>query len=205
MPKKFDTNPLDPEFPEKVAQMQQAETASKLTAETQMFAHSVVTEQQTQKFNDVQGYFETPNYQPPAVYQTSRLYAETESPTRKVAKIGLPENVMVALPYLPWGMGLIAGLIELLLVPKSETKVRFHAAQGLALHIGVLLISAIVGVVDNFSDWAAAGNGIFQVAMFIYFVYWTVKAYQGKPIHVESVDDLTNWLEEKISLDKVTK
>ena len=29
-------------------------------------------------------------------------------------------------------------------------------------------------------------------------VVFAIKAWQGKPVHIESVDDLTNWLEEKI-------
>jgi hypothetical protein len=36
--------------------------------------------------------------------------------------------------------------------------------------------------------------------MTILSIVWAVKAYQGKPIHIESVDDLTNWLEEKVKI-----
>ncbi|MBX7171406.1 MAG: hypothetical protein K1X72_10665 [Pyrinomonadaceae bacterium] len=202
MPKKFDTNPLDPEFPKKVAEAQQDETAYKLTADTQLFQGDAATDEQTRRFQEAQfqSYANVPNYQPPAVYNTAR-FMETDQPiNRKVDKIGLPENILVALPYLPWGLGLIAGLIELLLVPRSEPKVRFHAAQGLALHIGVLLISTILGVVGRFSDWAGSGSWIFSLAMLIFFIIWTIKAYQGKPIHVEAVDELTNWLEEKVRI-----
>jgi hypothetical protein len=31
-------------------------------------------------------------------------------------------------------------------------------------------------------------------------IIFTVKAWRGKPIHIESIDALTNWLEEKITL-----
>src|SRR3712207_8648565 len=51
-----------------------------------------------------------------------------------------PENVAMILPYLPFTFGGIAAAIELLLVSRSETRVRFHAAQGLALHIVWLLV-----------------------------------------------------------------
>lgn len=200
--KKFDTNPLDPEFPKKVAEAQEAETASKLTAQTQNFPNNVMTDEQTKRFEaaQYQTYFETPNYQPPAVYQTNRFVEMNQPINRKVDKIGLPENILVALAYLPWGIGLIAGLIELLIVPRSEPKVRFHAAQGLALHIGVLIISAILEVIGGVSSWAGTGSWMFHLAMFICFIIWTIKAYQGKPIHIEAVDDLTNWLEEKVKI-----
>lgn len=201
MAKKFDTNPLDPEFPTKVAAAQQDGTAYKLAAETQNFPANVITEEQTRQFqNDqYQPMFNPPNYQPPAVYHTTQL-SQTQPIDRKVDKVGLPENILVALPYLPWGIGLISGLIELLIVPSSEPKVRFHAAQGLALNIGILAISFILGIVDNIADWVSIGNGIFWLVMTILSIVWAVKAYQGKPIHIESVDDLTNWLEEKVKI-----
>lgn len=203
MPKKYDTNPLDPEFPAKVAATvaQHDETAYKLTAETQQFSGNVMTDEQTRKFEDAQfqSAYNPPNYQPPAVYHTTRL-AEVQPIDRKVDKVGLPENVLVALPYLPWGIGLIAGLIELLIVPSTEPKVRFHAAQGLALNIGILLISFVLGIVDNFADWVSIGKGIFWLVMTILSIVWAVKAYKGEPIHIESVDELTNWLEEKVKI-----
>jgi uncharacterized membrane protein len=204
MPKKFDTNPLDPDFPKKVAEEQETETAYKLTLETKNFPPPLVTEEQTQRFEaaQYQNYFETPNYQPPAVYQTNRFMESNQPINRKVEKVGLPENVLIALPYLPWGIGLVAGLIELLIVPRSEPKVRFHAAQGLALHIGVWLITAILGFAGLASNWADFGNGLFQLIMMVCSFYWAYKAYQGKPIHIEAVDDLTNWLEEKIRIKK---
>lgn len=201
MATKFDTNPLDPEFPAKVAATQQDETAYKLTAETQNFPTNVTTEEQTRQFQNqqYQTMFDPPNYQPPAVYHTTHL-SQTQPIDRKVDKVGLPENILVALPYLPWGIGLISGLIELLIVPSSEPKVRFHAAQGLALNIGILAISFILGIVDNIADWVSIGNGIFWLVMTILSIVWAIKAYQGKPIHIESVDDLTNWLEEKVKI-----
>jgi uncharacterized membrane protein len=201
MPKKFDTNPLDPEFPKQVAAVQEAETECKLTPDTEFFPNQPMVEEQTRKFQEAQyqTMYNPPIYQPPAVYNPNR-FSEIQPVNRKVDKVGLPENLLVALPYLPWGIGLIAGLIELLLVPKTEPKVRFHAAQGMALNVGILLISAILGFVDNFASWAEFGSGLFWIAMTICSFYWAYKAYKGQPVHLESVDELTNWLEEKIRL-----
>jgi uncharacterized membrane protein len=203
MPKKFDTNQLDPEFPKSIAESQQTQTLPNLNGNTQTFAPTSVTEEQTKRFENQQfaNMFEQPNYQPPSLYQTARLANLDQKPiNRKVDKVGLPENVLVALPYLPWGLGMVSGLIELLIVPNSEPKVRFHAAQGLALHVGLLIVTAILGVVGNISNWASFGGKIFTLAMTICSFYWAYKAYQGDPVHIESVDDLTNWLEEKVKL-----
>ncbi len=202
MPKKFDTNPLDPDFPNRVAESQQTETLPTLSGQTQPFSATSVTEEQTKRFENQQfaNMFESPNYQPPSLYNTSKLETTNQSINRKVDKVGMPENILVALPYLPWGIGMISGLIELLIVPKTEPKVRFHAAQGLALHVGILLITTILGVIGNFSGWAEFGSGIFYLAITIASFYWAYFAYKGEPVHIESVDDLTNWLEDKIKL-----
>lgn len=132
------------------------------------------------------------NYQPP-----HPLYAQQDR-SRKVAKIGLPENILTALPYIPFFIGLVAGLLELFFVPKSEAKVRFHAAQGVAAHIAILVISAILGGMGNITDLANAGETIFNIVTTVMLIIFAIKAFQGKPIHIESVDELTNWLEDKI-------
>jgi uncharacterized membrane protein len=211
--KKFDTNPLDPEYPQKVAAeaamaagaapaQQAAGSTTDLSAQTRSFGDEPADA--TRRYGNINY---VPDYQspdqaygltPPA---TTRLDQSDFgiSSNRKVDKIGLPENILVALPYLPWGIGLVAGLVELFLVQKSEPKVRFHAAQGLAIQIGILLISTMLGFVGNFSDWADDGKGIFQLVATIMSFVFAYKAYKGKPLHIEAVEDLANWLDEKIA------
>ncbi len=200
MPKKFDTNPLDPEFPKKVKEAQTA-TLPTSNATTRKFAQTVDTEEQTQRFDEANfSSYSSPynGQQVPNVYQTARLHSDVEnSSSRKVAKIGLPENILVALPYLPY-IGLVAGLIELLVVPKSETKVRFHAAQGLAAHLAIWLVTTVLGGIGNITDIADIGNWIFQIVTTIMLIVFAFKAWKGKPVHIESVDTLTEWLEDKI-------
>jgi len=207
--KKFDTNPLDPDFPKKVSfepQLQPQETRTlpeNGAGETTRFEEpSVTTEEQTTRkfedanFNQYQSPYNGQNmpspYQPPMP-----LYAQNDR-TRKVAKVGLPENILTALPYVPFFIGLVAGLLELFFVPKSEAKVRFHAAQGVAAHLAILIISAILGGLSNITGLAGAGETIFNIVTTVMLVIFAIKAYQGKPIHIEAVDDLTNWLEDKI-------
>jgi len=198
--KKFDTNPLDPEFPEKV---REAETVvlPKNQFKTAEFAPPSVTEEQTRRFdevnfNDYQSPYNGQNI--PANFKTANLADMNKSSSRKVSKVGLPENILTALPYLPFWIGLIAGLLILLFVPKSETKVRFHAAQGLAAHIGILIVSAILSGLGRATDFADIGNGIFTFVTTIMLIVFAIKAWRGKPIHIEPVDDLTEWLEDKI-------
>ena len=213
MATKYDTNPLDPDFPEK-ARAAAAAAAGEIetqtlhhgSGETRRFPEAVETGEQTRKFapDDVSAY--SAQYAPPfngqyvpANYQPYGFANVDHSIWRKVEKIGLPENVLTAAPYIPWYFGLVAGILLLLLVPRSETKVRFHAAQGLAAHVGIWLISAILGVAAEVVGFASAAGVIFTIVTSVTLVIFAIKAWRGKPVHIESVDWLTNWLEEKIS------
>jgi uncharacterized membrane protein len=201
--KKFDTNPLDPEFPEKVKEAQKTTPLPQTPFSTSEFPPASVTEEQTRRFNEANfNNYQSPynGQNVPANYRTTNLAGMNKSSTRKVESIGLPENILTALPYIPWYIGMIASLIVLFVVPKSESKVRFHAAQGLAAHLAILLVSAILGVVGNIPGLGVAdvGNWIFQIVTTVMLIIFAVKAWQGKPVHIESVDDLTEWLEDKI-------
>ena len=204
--KKFDTNPLDPDFPKKTAFEPQPQETRTLpengAAGTTKFEEPLPTEEQATRkfdeanFNQYQAPYDGQNvpspYQPPPL----PLYAQNDR-TRKVAKVGLPENILTALPYVPFHFGLIAGIIELFIVPKSEAKVRFHAAQGVAAHLAIIVISWILNSIGGLTG-ISFGNTIFWIATTVMLILFALKAYQGKPIHIEAVDDLTNWLEDKI-------
>lgn len=201
MPNKYDTNPLDPEFPQKV---KEAQTETLPNNETAKFPPPADTEEQTRyqdpaRFAQYSSAFS--GAQPLNTYKTANLNSPNNT-KRKVEKIGLPENILVALPYLPFSVGLIAGILELLFVPKSEAKVRFHAAQGLAAHIGILIITTILGGLGEVTGIASAANGIFWIVTTIMLIVFAVKAWKGKPVHIESVDSLTEWLEEKVKPQK---
>jgi uncharacterized membrane protein len=211
MPKKFDTNPLDPDFPEK-AKAAAADTAPQgydtpqtapqspyRTAEFPTSPSSSVTEEETKKFGeaDFQAYWHN-STQTAALYQPPTMSEMNQASTRTVAKVGMPEKWLIGLPYLPFSIGLVAGLILLLIIPKEENKVRFHAAQGLAAHLGILIITTILGIVSNITGLASLGSFIFTIVTTVMLVIFAIKAWKGKPVHIESLDDLTNWLEEKI-------
>lgn len=206
MAKKFDTNPLDPEFPEKAKQTQTATlpTSNQRNGQTRKFDEPNETEEQTRKFNQAEfdSYQSTfgkeANY--PVNYPRASFYDRTgnQDSSRKVGKVGLPENILVALPYVPFFVGMVAGVLELVFVPKSEAKVRFHAAQGLAAHLGILIVTTILGFASFGIGLADTATEIFSGVTFIMLAIFAFKAWQGKPIHIESVESLTNWLEETI-------
>ncbi len=204
--KKFDTNPLDPTFPDRI---REAETAAlpKEDYKTGKFPPPSITEEETrrfgnQEFNNYQSPYNGQNI--PANFRTSNLAGMNKSSSRKVEKIGLPENILTAVPYIPAFFGGVAGLIILFIVPRSEAKVRFHAAQALAAHIAIFLVSLILGAVGNIPGMGMAdtANNIFQIVTAVMLIIFAIKAWQGKPVHIEAVDSLTEWLEEKIKPQK---
>ena len=201
MPSKYDTNPLDPDFPQKAKAAAEAEIATHgLNASdphTRKFADA--NEEQTRRFApaDTSAYA-APQYTGQYVPAAAGFASADRSISRKVDKVGLPENLLTALPYVPLYIGVAASVLELLFVPRSESKVRFHAAQGLAIHIGILLVTSALSIIGNVASGARAGNAVFQIVMFVMLIIWTIKAWKGKPVHIESVDALTNWLDEKI-------
>jgi uncharacterized membrane protein len=212
MPKKFDTNPLDPEFPEKARAAAAADTSPDVSAYTgpagspyatsefpsSPTAPPSVTEDETRRFNEAQfNAYAFQGGQVPAAYQQSPFADMNRAGERKVAKTGLAEKWVVGLPYIPFWIGLVAGLVLLLVIPKEENKVRFHAAQGFAAHIAIAIVSTILAVVGNATD-SNFGGFIFSLASTIMLIIWAVKAFRGKPVHIELIDDLTNWFEEKI-------
>jgi uncharacterized membrane protein len=210
MPTKYDTNPLDPDFPEKIKAAAEAEVVTQVLSEagapkTRQFANgapTASTEQETRRFfsADAQAYSQHYDGQfVPANYQPTNLTATAAATPRKIEPFGIPEHMVIAASYIPWYIGMVAGALILFLVPKSETKVRFHAAQGLAAHVGILAVTTILGIVGNITNIADIGNLIFTLVTSIMLVAFAIKAWKGKPVHIESVDKLTNWLEDKIN------
>ncbi len=200
MAKKFDTNPLDPDFPQRTKAAAASTAKQQTPFKTAEFppAPSSIIEEETRRFGqaDFPAYWQTNQQQAAAPLYHAPPFSEMNAASgRKVAKIGMPEKFLIGLPYLPFYIGLVAGLILLLVVPKEEAKVRFHASQGLAAHLAILIITSILGIVGGLAD---LGSFIFSIVTMCMLVVFAIKAWQGKPVHIEAVDDLTNFLEEKI-------
>lgn len=209
MAKKFDTNQLDADFPTAVLEASRkaepefkTEAASRSPYRTaELFDEpGSITEDETRRFRqeDFSGYSFGGPMATTALYNPPTATDFGLADNRKESKTGVPEKWLIGLPYLPFSIGLVAGLVQLFLIPKHETKVRFHAAQGLAAHLGILLVTTILGVADNATDLADLAAFIFTLVTTIMLIIFSVRAWKGKPVHIESVEALTNWLEEKI-------
>ncbi len=209
MSKKFNTNPLDPAFPEKAKAVAAAETADQGGVYTapQKTPYSTsefptrppsVTEDETRRFADAD--FQAYSFQggqTPVAYQPAPLTGMNRASDRKVAKTGIPEKWLIGLPYLPFWIGFVAGLILLFVIPKEENKVRFHAAQGFAAQVAIMIVSAILGFIGNVTD-SNFGSFLFGAVTTVMMIVFAIKAWKGKPVHIEVIDDLTNWFEDKI-------
>lgn len=216
MPKKFDTNPLDPEFPEKARAATEAEpdveayrapvaahSSPYSTAEfpVRHTAPPSVTEDETQRFSEEQ--FQAYAFQGgqvPAAYQGAQAspFADmNRAGERVVPKAGIAEKWLIGLPYLPFWFGMVAGVILLLIMPKTENKVRFHAAQGFAAQIAIAIVSTILAVIGNITD-SNFGGFLFGAITTVMMIIFAIKAWKGKPVHIALIDDLTNWFEDKI-------
>jgi hypothetical protein len=115
---------------------------------------------------------------------------------RPVEKLGIPENFALALPYAPFFIGLVASLVELLMVPRTETRTRFHAAQGLALQLVVLAGTLVFNVVEAITDIGIGGT-LFWLASTIFLIISVFRVWEGRPHHIAPLDDLTLKLNQK--------
>jgi uncharacterized membrane protein len=130
-------------------------------------------------------------YQPPPVPLTYK------PASHKVSGLGIPEKWAVILPYIPFYLAIVAAIVELLLVPRTETRVRYHAAQGLALQIGITLISTLL-TFGGLLSGRYTGAGLFSLVSSILLVIAMIRVWQGKPLHIPPLDEPTKWLDSKI-------
>jgi uncharacterized membrane protein len=223
---KYDTDPLDPDFVRRTDEVMGNRTAPTPPERPKPFARPPLTEEPTRRFDEqtAESYpsvFVPPAYQPPARQPFTSFGAGTGQPPgtdapppppgpaspyvpgagpsrRAVQRLGIPENIANILPYIPFYVGLVAALFELAVVPRNETRTRFHAAQGLALHIAVIVGSILFKVVGGITG-SGFGGTLFSLAATIFFVVSMIRVWQGRPHHIAPLDDATRWLNEKIS------
>jgi len=91
----------------------------------------------------------------------------------------------------------VASLVELLLVPRTETRTRFHAAQGLALQAAILILTGVFVFVSVISG-SGFGLGLVRAASTIFLIVSMVRVWKGKPQRITPLDEATKWLDEKI-------
>ncbi|HEX6187419.1 MAG TPA: hypothetical protein VFZ40_05020 [Pyrinomonadaceae bacterium] len=142
--------------------------------------------------------YQPPPGPPPQIYQPPPGLAGAKPGSQKVAGLGIPEKWAVMLPYIPFFIAMVAAIVELLLVPRTEKRVRFHAAQGLVLQIGITAISTLLGFANLFSG-RFTGASLFSAATFVFLIISMIRVWQGKPHHIALLDPATNWVEDKIN------
>ena len=139
--------------------------------------------------------YQPPPVPPPGLYQRPPVPVTSQSHT--VTGLGISAKWANLLPYIPGHIGAVAAVIELLLVPRVETRARFHAAQGLALQLFILIVAAAFGVLTAITD-SSFGSGVFRAASTVFLIISMIRVYQGKDHHIAPLDDATRWLDEKI-------
>jgi len=113
-----------------------------------------------------------------------------------VPGVGLPEKWALVLPYAPY-FGIVAALVELFLVPRREVKVRFHASQALALHIGLLMIQTVLGVIAAINN-SGLGKLLFGMISFAFLVISMIRVWRGEPHHIAPLAEPAKWFNEHI-------
>jgi len=143
--------------------------------------------------------YQAPSVAPPSVYQPPPAPATVKPESRKVTGLGIPEKWAVILPYIPFYLAIVASVVELLLVPRTETRVRYHAAQGMALQVFITAISMLLtfGGLFFFSG-RFTGAGLFSLVSTVFLVIAMIRVWKGKPFHIPPLEEPTKWLDEKI-------
>ncbi|MGI9069566.1 MAG: hypothetical protein ACR2HX_24570 [Pyrinomonadaceae bacterium] len=220
MPKKskYETNPLDPDFVKKTEELWEEdksgpteEVRGGATREIGSSANenarsNIYSEAPTRRYDNLPlespypSVFVPPTYSQPAPYPPSPAPYRpvTQQPTsRSVEGLGLPDKWAIMLPYAPFYIGVVVSLIELFLVPKKEVRVRFHASQGLALHVAILVIQTLFGVVGAITD-SSIGGTLFRVAATVFLVISMIRVWKGEPHYIAPVAEPAKWFDEHI-------
>ncbi len=219
---KYDTNPLDPDFVKNadkdrddggngpVTQPVRSATREVGSTANEEARANIYSEAPTRRYDKASleasypSVFVPPTYSPPAIYQAAQAPAPpiTQKPgSRTIPGIGLPEKWAMALPYTPFYIGVVVSLLELFLVPRSEPRARFHAAQGLALHVAILVLQTAFAVVGAITG-TSVGSTLFKIAAFVFLLVSMIRVAKGKPHHISALTDPAQWFNDHIELKK---
>jgi uncharacterized membrane protein len=215
---KYDTNPLDPDFVKNTERIwgegsdgPETQEVKGATREMGSSANenarsNIYSEAPTRRYDNVPldspypSIFIPPTYSQPAPYQPlpAPYRPVNQKPSeRAVAGIGLPEKWANALPYAPFYIGVVVSLLELFLVPRTEPKARFHAAQGLALYVAILVVKTLFGAVGLITG-SSVGGTLFSIAAAIFLIVSMIRVAKGKPHHIAPIAEPTQWFNDHI-------
>ena len=218
---KYDTNPLDPDVERKAHDVwgdlggasptQQVGGATREVADSanEEARRNVYSEAPTRRYDNppleapYPSVFVPPTYAPPVqqrYQQPSRQpYQDalhTPTTCRTVAGVGIAERWALLLAYFPY-VGLVASIIELLLAPRREIKVRFHASQALALHVAILLIHTVLQAIGAVSG-SQTGDILFRTAAAIFLVISMIRVWRGEAHQIAPLEEPAKWFNQHI-------
>lgn len=203
---KYDTNPLDPEFAERTTQTWgEPRPVEPLPKKEEPWDAEAPTKRYDSSIPYSYPSINVPPSYPPKVVEADLKSSPAVAPpssSRTVPGLGLPENLTLALPYAPFFIGAVAGVLELFMTPRSEPRARFHAAQGLALQLAAVAIKIIFNIVGNITGTTTGGK-LFWAASITLFIIAMIRVWKGESVHVAAVDDVTTWLNEQIDPQKL--
>jgi len=217
---KYDTNPLDPEVArvtEKVwGEGEEASATGAVGGATTRVGPAAAEDPRRNVYSEAptrtldspaQGdtsypsVFVPPTYAPPAeVYKPPQgVYPQPgqKVASRNVEGLGLPEKWAAVLPYAPLYIGVVASILELILVPRTEVRVRAHAAQGLALQLAMVAISLLFSAIGTVTG-SSAGGSIFRFAAFVFLIISMIRVGQGATHRISPLKEPAEWLNKHI-------
>ena len=215
---KYDTNPLDPDFVKHTEEVWGEESSRPETQEVRGATReigssanenarsNIYSEAPTRRYDNppldspYPSIFVPPTYSETAPYQPAAApyrSVDQKPSARSVASIGLPEKWAMILPYAPFYIGVVVSLLELFLVPRKELRVRFHAAQGITLHIAILLVQTVFGVIGAITD-STIGGKLFSLAAAIFLIISMVRVWKGEPHHIAPLAEPAQWFNQHI-------
>jgi uncharacterized membrane protein len=216
---KYDTNPLDPDVEQKAEESfgadgrgQQTQRVGRSTSQVELDPESSsrrnpYSEAPTRRYDSntpleapYPSVFVPPTYAPPVQtppsVHPSQPGVDQRPSMRSVPGIGVAERWAMMMAYAPY-VGIVVSLIELFMVPRREIKVRFHAAQALAVHIAILVIQTIFNVIGTVSG-TSAGGSLFKTAAFIFLIISMVRVWRGQTHRIAPVTEAAQWFNEHI-------
>jgi uncharacterized membrane protein len=215
----YDTNPLDPDVERKAdedwgATRREPSTqpvrgvtsdvgTSSADGRKNVYSEAPTRRYDAQAESAYPSVFVPPPYAPPVKNQQNPYvpnpYANLSSPpsSRPVLGFGIPEKWAVMLPYAPFYIGLVVSLIELFIVPRRETKVRFHASQALSLHIGILIVQTIFSVISTITG-SSIGGVLFRVAALAFLIISMIKVGRGDSHRISPLAEPAQWFNDHI-------
>lgn len=215
---KYDTNPLDPEVAKRTEEVWGQGVGAPATEEfkgatgpvrpavTESPRSNLYSEAPTRRYDtppsdsSYPSVFVPPIYSPPrAPYQppVSQFQPQEKPTARTVEGLGLPEKWAMVLPYAPFYIGVVTSIIELILVPRKEVRVRAHAAQGLALFAVIIAIKFLFNAVGLITG-SALGGILFSIASAIFLIISMIRVWQGCTHRIAPLTELAQWLNKHI-------